>query len=944
MLKVNDTIHGFTVTRVREIEELKGVMVEMKHNCGAQLCWFNNKDKNKLFSVTFKTLPENSTGVFHMLEHSVLCGSKKYPVREPFVELLKSSMNTFLNAMTFPDKTMYPVSSRNEQDYLNLMSVYLDAVFAPAILENPNIFYQEGWHIEMNEGIPSYKGVVFNEMKGAMSDVDEVIRSKMDELLFGKQCYGYNSGGDPAVIPTLTYERFIEEYHRFYHPSNALFYLDGDIPLEKTLSMISEYLDVEPRLDQPHMTVPKISSLEETHNYPLGEEESLDKHAHLSLGKIIGTWEDRIKTMAATILADILTGSNEAPLSKALIKSGIAQDVEMEIDDSIAYPIMILCVRNINDEDSDQIRAIINNVITNLIHTGIDKQMLEASINSMAFKVKQMGEPQGLIRGMTSLVSWLHGGDPAMNLVFDEAIQTLRDMAKTDAFEQLLKELFSDEGMNILHTLPSHDKDKEMREEEKARLDAIVAKWSEEDFKKNEELNTNLALWQRTPDTEAQINTLPKLTLDEVSDEFEYPDTVITDKNVRILTHHASTNGIVYIHMYFKLTDFSLEDLQRLSLMTVILPELPTKSHDALALQQAVKIVIGRLNYTLRSFGQKDKPNSCIPMFMVNCAVLEENLEEAKKLVFEILNEVIFDRTRIKEGILQLNEQVKQNEMGSGHAIAMMSTISHYEARSAVTENTAGHSFVEYLSSLCDDHLDDKVEELGQFFEQTLPTIVTEKRLTLSVTLTDDLNMDSWISDLNEGIDVPDTCVMSYDNAKDKIRIPAGIGYSAEGYHLSKENLSYDGSLRVVAHLLTFGYLWNTVRVQGGAYGTGLSVRRSGSIASYSYRDPDPRHSLEVNHHLSEALKDFINSDESIEKYIIATLSALEPLLSPAALGGRGDEDYFEGYTYEDTYKLRQEILHTTKEELKKWYDLLDDFANKGETCIVGHEGVLKEV
>ncbi|MBQ2148084.1 MAG: insulinase family protein, partial [Firmicutes bacterium] len=453
-LKVGSKLNGFTVTRIREEKEIDGRLVEMVHDIsGAQLCWVDNKDVNKLFSIGFKTLPENSTGVFHILEHSVLNGSDKYPVKEPFVDLIKGSMNTFLNAMTFQDKTMYPVSSRNERDFLNLTSVYLDAVFAPRILKDPNILYQEGWHIEQDEdGRLSYKGVVFNEMKGALSDADGFLSEEMLTVLYPDNCYGVNSGGDPAVITDLTYEEFIRTYKRFYHPSNAKVFLDGDVPLEKTLEMIDGYLSKCGRLeDLPTFELQVPGSFEKTVDYALAKEESAQDKGRLVAGKIFAGPGELEKMIAAEILFSVLTGTNDSPLKKAVLDSGLAQDLSVDTLDDIPQASFMMQFKNIKDGKEDELWKLAQDTCFKLAEEGIDPREITAALNRSEFSFKSPQEPAGLIRCIKSFITWLHGGDPMAFLAVDGLYALLRAKQGTGYYEALLKELMSDENMCKLH-------------------------------------------------------------------------------------------------------------------------------------------------------------------------------------------------------------------------------------------------------------------------------------------------------------------------------------------------------------------------------------------------------------------------------------------------------------------------------------------------------------
>ncbi|MBE6042631.1 MAG: peptidase M16, partial [Clostridiales bacterium] len=456
-LNINDKLYGFTVTGIRDISEFEGQLIEMIHDkTGAGLVWAKSKEENKLFSVGFRTLPEDNTGVFHILEHSVLCGSDRFPVREPFVELLKTSMNTFLNAMTYSDKTLYPVSSRMEQDYLNLTEVYLDAVFRPAIMSNPNIFYQEGWHIDTLEGEPAYKGVVFNEMKGAMSDVDQVAERTLGKLLFPDTCYGYNSGGDPDAIPDLTYEDFISRYKRFYHPSNSYFYLDGDIPLERTLELIDSYLSEYDHLDDiPSLDMQEPVKKNDVISFTAADE---DSKAMIVYGRIAGTWEDRDKLIALSVLTEQLADSNESPLKRAVLSSGIAEDMEIYVSDGIAQPYVMIIFRGIDPSAAgapaeldyagsvqyagDRLMELLSSTAERVISDGLSERDLQASINQLDFRFRQYPEPQGLYRANAVFNSWLYGGDPALYLKSSDAIAAVRAMVSGDDFNELAKEYF----------------------------------------------------------------------------------------------------------------------------------------------------------------------------------------------------------------------------------------------------------------------------------------------------------------------------------------------------------------------------------------------------------------------------------------------------------------------------------------------------------------------
>ncbi|MCH5287396.1 MAG: insulinase family protein [Christensenellaceae bacterium] len=942
-------LHGFTVTRVRETAELGGSFVEMTHDkTGAELCWVDNGAENKLFCVGFKTLPEDSTGVFHILEHSVLCGSEKYPVREPFVELMKSSMNTFLNAMTFPDKTIYPISSRNEQDYMNLTEVYLDAVFAPRIFDNPGIFHQEGWHIELTDAdaAPTYKGVVFNEMKGAMSSVDEVAFEGMLALVYPDNCYGHNSGGDPKHIPDLTYEQFLDSYKRFYHPSNSRIFLDGAVPLDRVLPLIDGYLSRYERSDEKHDITPQQPrSAEATTYYEIGAEEPEENRAQLILGKIVGSWADVDKLYAVQVLSDVLTGSNEAPLKRAILSAGLAQDMGMMMEDGIMQPVMALQFKNMDDSKADAIRQTVRETVKGLVESGLDRAAVEASINRLAFNLREPREPQGLIRAINSYGAWLYGGDPITYLLHDEVIAGLYARMDNGGYEKLLAELLLDEtGLCVLHTLPSKTLGEELRKAEAARLQKIADGWSEADKAAVLKLNEELAAWQQTPDTPEQLATLPVLDLSEVSPDPMRTETEITAVDgVTVLQHKAPCHGIVHLNYYFNLTDCSLEKLSRLKLADKLLGALPTAHYDAAALQQAVKSDIGSLNVSLQAEAKVGDTQTCTPRLVVNCSVLEEKLPQAAALVHEILTQTkLDDPERIRELVLQRDQTLKQIGIEAGNMLASLQVKAHFSAIDAAAEAIGGHTHTRFVHELA-AHFDEGIASFTALVKAKLTAAVCRARMTLSVTAAQPVDVTKIISAYPAGEPVaPSAAYVTNLPMNTGVRIPAQIGYAAMATHLSRLGMTYDGSAQVASTIVGLSYLWNVVRVQGGAYGVNGRVTRDGSVSVSSYRDPTPGRTLDAYRGMAAFLRSFVESGEALDKFIISTISGTEPLMSPRQVGQLADRYYFNGMTWDMLAAERREMLATTPEKLLYWCGLFDKLVEDAAICVVAHEEALE--
>lgn len=949
--QIGDSLHGFTVTRIRSSEELGGRMVEMCfEKTGTPLVWIDNHLDNKLFSISFKTLPSDSTGVFHILEHSVLCGSERYPVREPFVELLKSSMNTFLNAMTFPDKTMYPVSSRNDRDFLNLTSVYLDAVFAPNILTNPSIFYQEGWHID--EGDESdgkcYKGVVFNEMKGAMGSVEELMSYRMLELLFPDSCYGYNSGGDPAVIPTLTYQQFTETYRRFYHPSNAYIFLDGAVPLDETLAMIEEYLTrFEKSEDLPQITMQTPVSASDTQYYELDKEEPDTDKTYLSVGKILCTWEDRVKQLAFLVLKDAVAGSNETPIKRAVLSAGIAQEMHVSIESSVAQPYVEIVLRNVTDGRVDDALPLIRQTVRDLLKEGLDRNALHAAANRLAFYLLEPDEPQGLDRCITAMQSWLYGGDPMAQIVYHDDFVKVREMIENGGMEQLLEEIFLDEtGTAVLRMLPSYTRGDVLRQEEEARLQATVSAWSEAEQQANRELNRVLRDWQMTPDTPAQLATLPVLPLSAVSDQPAWTESIVHETDgITVLYHPAPCKGIVHISLYFALTDCTLAEFSDLTYINMMFGKLDTANHTALALQQALKNTVGRLETGIEAYGHPDHPEVCTPVFGVRCSVLEEKLTDAFDLMMEVLQTTDFtQKEKIRELLLQADERAKQIAVMSGHALSLSCAMSHYSAKDAVRSAISGYPAIMRIHELV-QQFDAQFETFSALLRRMQAETLCKKRMTLaSVTAAADTDITALIGRFPEGTAVPqETAYQTNLPAHIGLPIPAQIGFSVQGYRTGKAGLKYDASWRVAAKLVSLGYLWNTVRVQGGAYGTGIGMQRDGSVYSYSFRDPSPARSLAINAEIAAFIRAFCEGEEPLDKYIISTVSDEDPLRSPREEGIAADNLWRLGRTREMLAADRRKMLQTNRESLLASCAVWEHFAADGATCVCAAENLLEQ-
>ncbi|MBR3643347.1 MAG: hypothetical protein IKN57_07560, partial [Parasporobacterium sp.] len=589
--------------------------------------------------------------------------------------------------------------------------------------------------------------------------------------------------------------------------------------------------------------------------------------------------------------------------------------------------------------------SLLQDTIKELARNGLDKAALTASVNRYAYQIRQMQEPRGLIRGINSLNSWLYGGDPMLYLTYNDSFSELRAMVEGDGFDRLFETIFSEnDNLCILHTLPSKTLGEEMRMEENARLKALQEKWTKEDLDNIIRLNKRLSQWQQTPDSPEQLSSLPVLSLSEVNDAPEITATEFYDINgVKLLYHPVPCNGIVYIANYFSMADYSLPELAKLSLIGSLYGNLPTKSHpDTLLLQQEIKAWLGSFSTQVQVVAKQGQQDTCTPYFVAACSVLEENLGKAKTLIHEILTETDFTAAEsIRSIVLQENEADKLSAISSGHSLAASCALSHYSSKGAVLEALNGYTANQLLKDFA-EHFEERLPEFTGLMEHFQNNSICQSRLTASVTASSLPDLSGLISSYPEGKPCREDA--SYKSLQPKnlaIRIPAQIGFATKASHLSEMNMSWNGSLSVVSQILSLDFLWNQIRVQGGAYGTGLRAMREGNITTYSFRDPSPVQSLKTFDKLAVALEAFCEDDSPIDRYIISTIAETEPLFMPHQKGSVADFRYFSGVTKEDIIENRRQILNCTKKDLLSWIPFLRDFSEKGTVCVVAHDGVM---
>ena len=950
-MKIDERLHGFRVTEVRPREELDATMVRMTYEKnGADLIWLDRPDENKTFAIAFKTIPDDDTGVFHILEHSVLSGSRKYPVKEPFVNLLKSSLQTFLNAMTFPDKTMYPVSSRNDKDFLNLMDVYMDAVLHPLAITDPHAFRQEGWHYELDgpDGELTYNGVVFNEMKGAFASYEDVLQFEINRQLFPDTCYGCESGGCPEAIPDLTYEQFVADHRRFYHPSNSRIFLDGAVDIGPALAKLDSFLceydalavDAEIPMQAP------VTPDEVTRPYEVSE--GSDERLMLAQGWVYGDFTDKEKSYALNVLAEVLTGSNEAPLTKAILDRGLAMDVDLQGMDGILQPYLVLVLKKTPLDKHDEAWAAVEETLEQVARDGLDHKRLHAALNRLEFTTREKDygtTPRGLVYGMMALDTWLYGGDPMQNVLIGDVFDQLRARIDEGYFEALLRECMIDNKHTGRVTLtPSATLGEEKAAAERARLAAVRATWDDADVADAIEQFRVLREKQSAEDTPEQIAKLPTLSLDDVPVEVRKVPLNVSEADGRTVLHaDVNTEGIIYLDLYFAVPDLEIPELQKAAVFAKLLGDVATTHYDVNDLQSEIDANLGRLSASASLRGQTGVTDAATPMINVSVSLLEGNKDAAVRLLREVLFESRFDDTGyILNEIKQARIGLEQSIIAGGNSYARQRVVAGTTVLGALTEAVYGIDMLRFVQQLEASYEADGAafcQSLGEFAKR----IFTKDRVTACVTGPVDL---AWVGEVLTLLgDAPMGPAVPYtvsDRPKaEGFRIPAAVSFTAKGGNLYALGEEYTGAASVAATILTYGYLWNTIRVKGGAYGTGLRMALNGDVQFSSFRDPSGDRSIHSFDRAADALRDVCAGGEPLDNYIISTIGGQDPLLTPRLEGKKAILQYFLGQTREDRERVRSQVLHTTAEDLCRVADQLDTVCRTAGVCVIGGADIL---
>lgn len=959
------TIHDlaeYEILDEHRVEDVQSDGFILRHKkSGARIAILSNNDDNKVFYIGFRTPPEDETGVPHIIEHTTLCGSKKFPVKDPFIELAKGSLNTFLNAMTYPDKTVYPVASCNDQDFKNLMDVYLDAVFNPNITKYEEIFKQEGWHYELTGKDDELKinGVVYNEMKGAYSSPDEVLSSQIYRSLFPDNTYSKDSGGNPEYIPKLTYEAYLDFYHKYYHPSNSYIYLYGDMDVVERLEWLDkEYLSLYD-YKKVNSEINKQPAFDEIKNveaqYSITMDDSQENKTYLSYNRVVGDTLDEMLYQAFDVLDYALVSSPGAPVKQALIDAGIGDDVYCSYDAGILQPVFSFVAKNANASQADEFESIIENTLKEVVKTGINKEALLAGINSSEFKFREadFGQfPKGLLFGLNCLDSWLFDDmKPFIHLECLGTFAKLRKAVDTDYFEKLIQEYLLDNTHGSSVTVkPKRGLGNEREEALAKELSDYKASLSDEEIKKLIEDTEHLKKYQEEPSSDEDLRKLPMLTRADMKKN-AMPFSNIEDEllDVKVVRHDIESNGIDYISFLFDAGDFAQSELGYLGFFTNALGLVSTERYSYTDLANATNIYTGGISTGTASHPDIKDRNNFVFKFEVKLKVLEKNLDKALELMEQMLLSSDFtDTKRLGELVAQIKARLQANLSSSGHLVAAMRSMSSFSRYALYQDELKGIAFYRSICRI-EKELSESPKSVSDKLAAIAKKLFARNRMLISFTGNNEAycnakpSLEKVIAGFDKMSAVGNQAEVHFNTAKEAFIDASQIQYVAKTGDFICEGYEYTGALRLLRIILSYDYLWINVRVKGGAYGCMNTFLRSGESYFVSYRDPNLSDTLDVYDRIPEYIKSFSPDERDMTKYIIGTFSALDTPMNPEAKGSRSLSAYLEGITYEQIQKERNEILNAQPEDIRRLADLVEAVLKKDSICVIGNENMIKE-
>lgn len=952
---------AYTLLQQQELKDIQGVGYIYEHiKTKAKICFIQTDDENKTFSISFRTPPTDDTGVAHILEHSVLCGSKKYPIKDPFNELAKGSLNTFLNAMTYSDKTMYPVASVNEKDFHNLVDVYLDAVFYPNIYSARQTFEQEGWHYELEslEEAVNYKGVVYNEMKGVFSSPEQILLRRIQQELFEDHPYGYESGGDPLAIVDLSYEMFLDFHRSYYHPSNSYIFFYGDLDIEKELSYLdSAYLSAF-EYQSIQSEIPLVNRLSEPKKlevpYPVSNNET-ENQCYLSYNVVLCETQKTIEGLGFDLLEYLLIDAPGATLKEALIKAGIGEDVFSSFDGSIREGSFSIIAKNCRKDQEEAFVQVIESELRRVVEEGFEEKRVLAALNKFEFKAKEAdfgSYPKGVIYCIKAMETWLYGYSPFINFEYTAIFESVKEALKTGLLESLLQEYFLSNQHKVHLTLVP---DKEFNAKKQSTVITRLSEYeSTLDLSAKEDLiqyTKNLIAFQDEPESKENLEKLPLLTLQDLPREkkaFIYEQSFI--KDTRVLSHKSNATDIVYVKCSFDVSFIPEYQLPILSILTRLLLYMNTKTHTYAELSDEINGQTGGIGVNLSVYDHKSSTKYFAPRLEIQGKCFVPQLKVLYELMMEVLTLSDFsDVSRMKELINENKSRMQMRLVPSGHSTASLRAQSYFSKADSYKERLRGVEFYKELL-LWQERNDQDLSELSELLQKMLQDIVSSDRLTIAITASENYMQsikgmtDTFVHSLPYSEEPKEPVEIDFIATKNEgFMTTSDVQYVALASDYIQQGFTYHGSMKVMNTIINLEYLWNSIRVKGGAYGAFSSIGRNGMISFVSYRDPNLKTTFDAYEQIVDFVENLELDERELTKYIIGTISPLDQPLTCSQENEKVMALYFSEVTQEDIQKNRYEILDTTVDTLKGYREFFQKVLSHYWICVVGSEKHIEE-
>ncbi len=953
---------------VQKEEDLKGIKAKgylLRHRkSGARVVYIENDDNNKVFSIGFRTPPSDSTGVPHIMEHSVLCGSRNFPAKDPFVELVKGSLNTFLNAMTYPDKTVYPVASCNDQDFQNLMHVYMDAVFYPNIYEHEEIFRQEGWSYQLDsaEDKLKYNGVVYNEMKGAFSSPEGVLDRVILNTLFPDTSYANESGGDPEVIPELTYEQFLDFHRKYYHPSNSYIYLYGDMDIEEKLHWLDqEYLgkyDREPVDSRIRFQETFAEMQEKVIPYSIASEESEEDNTYLSYNKVVGTSLDKELYLAFQILDYALLSAPGAPLKKALTDAGIGKDIMGSYDNGIYQPIFSVIAKNANEEQKEEFIQVIEDVLRASVKNGIDTKAIEAGINYYEFRYREAdfgNYPKGLMYGLQMMDSWLY--DEEKPFIHIEALDTFEFLKKqigTGYYEELIQKYLLDNPHGaIVIVTPEKGRTARMEAELEEKLQKYKESLTAEEVEAFVQKTQALEAYQSEPESEENLEKIPVLKREDISREIEpIINEEMTLAGVPVIFHEIETNGIGYVDVLFDMSLVEEQDLPYVGILQSVLGIIDTKRYDYGTLFNEINVNTGGISTSLELYN--DVTNIREKAFKATFEIKGKALYGKLPVAFDMMREILMesklnDGKRIREILAMLKSRLLMKFQSSGHVTAVLRAQSYASPAAKLKDMTNGIAFYETVSYI-EEHFEEEKEKLSEKLIDLSKKLFCGDNMMLSYTAAREglEGLEEMVEKLKNSLhtrtaEEDKRCVIHCEKKNEGFKTASKVQYVAKAGNFIDLGVAYTGALQILKVIMSYDYLWQNIRVKGGAYGCMSNFNRIGEGYFVSYRDPNLKRTLDVYDGVVDYLKNFTVSERDMTKYIIGTMSGIDQPMTPASKGERSMNLYMNKVSAEMIREERNQILDAEQDDIRALYKVAEAVLQADQMCVIGGEDKIEE-